>query len=152
MVAQGRPTCTGGGQLTWTFTSGKTDHSLAGWQPLARPDKILPFFSETFLLRRTLRRGLACCSPGQAGKGVEVLNDINGDLVKICTAWCSTTWKSSCQFKWALSSQTNVQVAKKPGETLTDIQRAARFYLMQNCFSGKVGRADVRHSDNFPQG
>lgn len=45
------------------------------------------------------------------------------------------------QFKWALTSRTVFQWLKdtRP-ETLTDIQRAARFYyLQQNCFGGIVG-------------
>ncbi|XQM38358.1 site-specific DNA-methyltransferase (adenine-specific) [Cupriavidus sp. H19C3] len=45
------------------------------------------------------------------------------------------------QFTWALTSRTVFQWLKdtRP-ETLTDIQRAARFYyLQQNCFGGIVG-------------
>lgn len=44
------------------------------------------------------------------------------------------------QFKWALTSREVFRwLSDTPVHTLTDIQRAARFYyLQQNCFGGRV--------------
>lgn len=71
---------------------------------------------------------------------VEVLNDINGDLVNLYRVVKHHLEEFVRQFKWALSSR---QVFKwlqdTPPETLTDVQRAARFYyLQQSAFGGKV--------------
>lgn len=71
---------------------------------------------------------------------VEVINDINGDLVNLYRVVQHHLEEFVRQFKWALTSR---QVFKwlqdtRP-ETLTDIQRAARFYPLQhNCFGGKI--------------
>lgn len=71
---------------------------------------------------------------------VEVINDINGDLVNLYRVVQRHLEEFVRQFKWALSSR---QVFKwlqdtRP-ETLTDIERAARFYyLQQQAFGGKV--------------
>lgn len=70
----------------------------------------------------------------------EVLNDINGDLVNLYRVVQHHLEEFVRQFKWALSSR---QVFKwlqdtRP-ETLTDIQRAARFFYLQRlAFGGKV--------------
>ncbi|GLU34485.1 hypothetical protein Busp01_43270 [Trinickia caryophylli] len=71
---------------------------------------------------------------------VEVLNDINGELVNLYRVMQHHVEEFVPQFKSAISSR---QVFKwhqqsRP-ETLTDIQRAARFYyLQQHAFGGKV--------------
>ena len=71
---------------------------------------------------------------------VEVLNDVNGDLINLYRVVQHHLEEFVRQFKWAITSR---QVFKwlqmtKP-ETLTDIQRAARFYyLQQHAFGGKV--------------
>lgn len=70
----------------------------------------------------------------------EVLNDVNGDLVNLYRVVQHHLEEFVRQFKWALTSR---QVFKwlqdTPPETLTDIQRAARFfYLQQHAFGGKV--------------
>jgi DNA adenine methylase len=71
---------------------------------------------------------------------VEVLNDINGELINLYRVVQHHLEEFVRQFKWAISSR---QVFKwlqdtKP-EPLTDIQRAARFYyLQQHAFGGKV--------------
>lgn len=71
---------------------------------------------------------------------VEVPNDVNGDLVNLYRVVTHHLEEFVRQFKWALTSR---QVFKwmqdtKP-ETLTDIQRAARFfYLQHQSFGGKV--------------
>lgn len=70
----------------------------------------------------------------------EVLNDINGDLVNLYRVVQHHLEEFVRQFKWALSSRQifKWQQMANP-ETLTDIQRAARFFfLQQHAFGGKV--------------
>lgn len=71
---------------------------------------------------------------------VEVLNDINGELVNLYRVVQHHLEEFVRQFKWALTSRQVfkwLQMTKI--ETLTDIQRAARFYyLQQHAFGGKV--------------
>jgi DNA adenine methylase len=71
---------------------------------------------------------------------VEVLNDINGDLVNLYRVVKHHLEEFVKQFKWALVSRENYNWLKiTPDETLTDIQRAARFYYLQKmAFGGKV--------------
>ncbi|ALL65773.1 Methyl-directed repair DNA adenine methylase [Paraburkholderia caribensis MBA4] len=69
-----------------------------------------------------------------------LINDVNGELVNLYRVVQHHLEEFVRQFKWALSSR---QVFKwlqdTVPETLTDIQRAARFYyLQQSCFGGKV--------------
>lgn len=71
---------------------------------------------------------------------VEVINDINGELVNLYRVVQHHLEEFVRQFKWALTSR---QIFKwlqiTPEETLTDIQRAARFfYLQKMAFGGKV--------------
>lgn len=71
---------------------------------------------------------------------VEVLNDVNGDLVNLYRVVTHHLEEFVRQFKWALSSRQifKWQQETRP-ETLTDVQRAARFfYLQQQSFGGKV--------------
>ena len=71
---------------------------------------------------------------------VEVLNDINGDLVNLYRVVRHHLEELYKQFKWALTSRQNWQwLQSTPPETLTDVQRAARFlYLQKLAFGGKV--------------
>lgn len=71
---------------------------------------------------------------------VEVLNDINGELVNLYRVVQNHVEEFGRQFKWALSSRQVFEWEKKKlPETLTDIQRAARFYYLQRlAFGGKV--------------
>ena len=71
---------------------------------------------------------------------VEVLNDINGELVNLYRVIQHHLEEFVRQFKWAISSrQVYEWERKKDPETLTDIQRAARFYYLQKLsFGGKV--------------
>ncbi|MDE1714926.1 DNA adenine methylase (plasmid) [Chromobacterium amazonense] len=71
---------------------------------------------------------------------VEVINDVNGELVNLYRVVRHHLEEFVRQFKWALTSR---QIFKwlqiTPEETLTDIQRAARFfYLQKMAFGGKV--------------
>ncbi|WP_027714890.1 DNA adenine methylase [Desulfuromonas sp. TF] len=71
---------------------------------------------------------------------VEVLNDINGDLVNLYRVVKHHLEELYKQFKWALSSRQNWHwLQSTPPETLTDVQRAARFlYLQKLAFGGRV--------------
>lgn len=71
---------------------------------------------------------------------VEVLNDINGELVNLYRVVQNHLEEFVRQFKWALSSRQVFEWEKqKVPATLTDIQRAARFYYLQrSAFGGKV--------------
>lgn len=71
---------------------------------------------------------------------VEVLNDINGELVNLYRVVKHHLEEFVRQFKWALiSRQIFGWLKQTPEETLTDIQRAARFYYLQKmAFGGKV--------------
>lgn len=71
---------------------------------------------------------------------VEVLNDINGELINMYRVIKHHLDEFAKQFRWELSSREIfgwLQVTQP--ETLTDIQRAARFYYLQKLsFGGKV--------------
>lgn len=70
----------------------------------------------------------------------EVLNDLNGELVNLYRVVQHHIEELVRQFKWALSSRQIFEWQKmtRP-ETLTDIQRAARFFFLQHhAFGGKV--------------
>ena len=71
---------------------------------------------------------------------VEVLNDINGDLVRLYRCLQHHLEEFVRQFRWALVSRAMFDWTRStPPETLTDIQRAARFYYLQKLtFGGKL--------------
>lgn len=71
---------------------------------------------------------------------VEVLNDINGELVNLYRVVKNHLEEFVRQFKYALSSRDVFKwFQDTPPHVLTDIQRAARFfYLQQQAFGGKV--------------
>ena len=71
---------------------------------------------------------------------VEVLNDCNNDLVTLYRVLQYHLEEFIRHFKWALVSRQLYEWLKAtPEETLTDIQRAARFYYLQRmAFGGKV--------------
>lgn len=71
---------------------------------------------------------------------VEVINDVNGDLVNLYRVVKSHLEEFVRQFKWAISSREVFKwLQDTPPETLTDIQRAARFYYLQHqAFGGRV--------------
>ncbi|WP_454805955.1 DNA adenine methylase [Paraburkholderia fungorum] len=71
---------------------------------------------------------------------VEVLNDVNDNLINLYRVVQHHLEEFVRQFKWALSSREVFRwLSDTPSHTLTDIQRAARFYyLQQNCFGGRV--------------
>lgn len=71
---------------------------------------------------------------------VEVLNDINGELVNLYRVVKHHLDEFVRQFRWALCSRQDFLWQQQARvETLTDIQRAARFYFLQKLsFGGKV--------------
>ncbi len=71
---------------------------------------------------------------------VEVLNDINGELINLYRVVKHHLEELYKQFKWVLTSRQNWDwLQSTPVETLTDVQRAARFlYLQKLAFGGKV--------------
>ncbi|MGE4243519.1 DNA adenine methylase [Ramlibacter sp.] len=71
---------------------------------------------------------------------VEVLNDVNTDLVNLYRVVRHHLEEFVRQFKWALTSRKLFEWAQAtPPETLTDIQRAARFFYLQKlAFGAKV--------------
>lgn len=71
---------------------------------------------------------------------VEVLNDIDQDLVRLYRVVASHLEEFCRQFRWALASRTMFEWAKlQHPETLTDIQRGARYYFLQRqCFGARV--------------
>ncbi|MDD2318607.1 MAG: DNA adenine methylase [Geobacteraceae bacterium] len=71
---------------------------------------------------------------------VEVLNDYNSDLIALYRVIRHHLEEFIRQFKWSLVSRQMFEwLDRTPPETLTDIQRAARFfYLQKMSFGGKV--------------
>lgn len=71
---------------------------------------------------------------------VEVINDVNGDLINLYRVVKHHLSEFVAQFRWALSSRELFKwLQDTPPDTLTDIQRAARFYYLQHqCFGAKV--------------
>ena len=84
--------------------------------------------------------GAAAIFFSKAPSEIEVLNDINGELVNMYRVIQHHPEELVRQFKWALSSRTVFDWERqKDPETLTDIQRAARFYYLQKlAFGGRV--------------
>ncbi|MCX2525486.1 DNA adenine methylase [Larsenimonas rhizosphaerae] len=91
------------------------------------------FFGTTCLMKGDRRTGMA------GADGVEVINDANGELVNLYRVVKHRLEGFLRRFKWALvSRQDFLDLKQTPPETLTDIQRAARFfYLQKNAFGGR---------------
>lgn len=103
-------------------------------------DRLIPLFPPHECYVEVFAGGAALYFLRPQAAPVEVLNDINGDLVCLYRVVQNHLEEFVRQFKWALSSRQIFEWQKmtRP-ETLTDIQRAARFfYLQQHAFGGKV--------------
>ena len=102
-------------------------------------DKLIPNFPPHSCYVEVFAGGAALYFLRQPAE-VEVINDINGELVNLYRVVKNHLEEFVRQYKYALSSRDVFgwqQVT--PPHTLTDIQRAARFfYLQQNAFGGKV--------------
>lgn len=85
---------------------------------------------------------------------VEVLNDINGDLINLYRIVQNHLEEFVRQFKWALSSRQVFKWLQMTNpETLTDIQRAARFYYLQHsAFGGLVNGQTYGTATTQPPG
>jgi len=101
--------------------------------------EILPLFPEHQCYVEPFAGGAAIFYKKEPVKA-EVLNDINGELVNLYRVVQHHLEEFVRQFKWAISSRQVFEWEKmKNPETLTDIQRAARFYYLQKlAFGGKV--------------
>jgi DNA adenine methylase len=111
---------------------------LGGKRRLA--DKLIPLFPRHECYVEVFCGGAALYFLRPVPAPVEVLNDINGDLVNLYRVVQHHMEEFVRQFKWAISSRQifKWQQITRP-ETLTDIQRAARFfYLQHHAFAGKV--------------
>ena len=103
-------------------------------------DRLIPLFPPHECYVEVFAGGAAMFFLRPQPAPVEVLNDINGDLVCLYRVVQNHIEEFVRQFKWALSSRQIFEWQKitRP-ETLTDIQRAARFfYLQHHAFGGKV--------------
>ena len=111
---------------------------LGGKRRLA--DKLLPMFPPHDCYVEVFCGGAALYFLRQIPAPVEVINDINGDLVNLYRVVQHHMEEFVRQFKWALSSRQIFKWAQETrSETLTDVQRAARFfYLQQESFGGRV--------------
>lgn len=100
---------------------------------------ILPMFPEHTCYVKPFAGAAALFFRKQPAKA-EVLNDVNGDLVNLYRVVKHHLEEFVRQFRWALVSRQQWQwLQVTPTETLTDVQRAARFYYLQRMsFGGKV--------------
>lgn len=103
-------------------------------------DRLIPLFPAHECYVEVFAGGAALFFMRPQPAPVEVLNDLNGDLVNLYRVVQNHLEEFVRQFKWALSSRQIFEWQKMArAETLTDIQRAARFfYLQQHAFGGKV--------------
>lgn len=103
-------------------------------------DRLIPLFPPHECYVEAFAGGAALFFRRPQPAPVEVLNDINGDLVTLYRVIQNHLEEFVRQFKWALSSRQVFEWQKATRvETLTDIQRAARFfYLQHHAFGGKV--------------
>ncbi|KIA81367.1 restriction endonuclease subunit M [Chromobacterium piscinae] len=103
-------------------------------------DRLLPLFPPHSCYVEVFCGGGALFFMRSQPAKCEILNDVNGDLVNLYRVVQHHLEEFVRQFKWAISSRQVFEWLKdtRP-ETLTDIQRAARFYyLQQHAFGGKV--------------
>lgn len=103
-------------------------------------DRLLPYFPPHQCYVEPFAGGAAMFFLRPSPAEVEVLNDVNGELVNLYRVVKHHLEEFVRQFKYAFSSR---QIFKwlqiTPEETLTDIQRAARFYYLQHAaFGGRV--------------
>lgn len=84
----------------------------------------------------------------------EVLNDINGELVNLYRVVQHHLDEFVRQFRWALTSREGWErLHTTRPETLTDVQRAARFYYLQRlAFGGKVAGQAFGTTTSGPSG
>jgi DNA adenine methylase len=103
-------------------------------------DRLIPLFPPHQCYVEVFAGGAALYFLRPVPAQTEVLNDINGDLVRLYRVLKYHLQEFVRQFEFAIVSREIFEWEKmtRP-ETLTDIQRAARFYYLQQlAFGGKV--------------
>lgn len=117
-------------------------------------DRIFPLFPRHSCYVEPFAGGAALYFLRQVPAEVEVLNDVNGDLVNLYRVVQHHLEEFVRQFKWALSSrQVFKWLQETRPQTLTDIQRAARFYyLQQSAFGGRVDGQSYGTATTQPPG
>ena len=102
---------------------------------------LLPLFPEHSCYVEVFAGGAALFFARPERAKSEVLNDVNGELINLYRVVKHHLEELVRQFRWALSSREVFKwLQDTPPETPTDVQRAARFYyLQQACFGGRVG-------------
>lgn len=131
MTQQNRSLTTRKSPLAWVGGKSKLTATII---PLIPPHKC---YVETFA-------GAAWVLFRKPESKVEVINDINSDLVTLYRVIQNHLEEFVRYFKWSLISREEfARLQVVPAETLTDIQRAARFYyLVKNAFGAKcVGQS-----------
>lgn len=103
-------------------------------------NKLLPLFPDHECYVELFCGGAALFFMREDQARCEVLNDMNGELVNLYRVVQHHLTEFLNQFRLAINSRQIFEWHKAtPPEVLTDIQRAARFYyLQQHSFSGKV--------------
>ncbi|MCB4811711.1 DNA adenine methylase [Methylovorus menthalis] len=103
-------------------------------------DRLIPLFPPHTCYAEVFAGGAALYFLRPVPAETEVLNDINGDLVTLYRVLKHHLQEFIRQFEFALTSRQIFEWEKmtRP-ETLTDIQRAARFFYLQHlAFGAKV--------------
>ncbi|AKU21883.1 DNA adenine methylase [Massilia sp. NR 4-1] len=103
-------------------------------------DKLLPLFPPHECYVEVFCGGGALYFLRGMPARAEVLNDVNGELVNLYRVVQHHMEEFVRQFKWAISSRKVFEWQQQAiPEGMTDIQRASRFYyLQQHAFGGKV--------------
>lgn len=102
-------------------------------------DKVIPLFHEHHTYCEVFAGGAWMLFRKEESK-VEVLNDINRELVTLYRVIKNHLEEFIRYFRWMLISRDEFERLKiTPPETLTDIQRAARFfYMLKTGFGAKI--------------
>lgn len=100
---------------------------------------LLPMFPEHQCYVELFAGGAALFFLRDTPAKTEVLNDINGQLINLYRVVQHHFDEFVRQFEWTLTSrEVFARLQSTPPESMTDIQRAARFfYLQHNAFGGK---------------
>lgn len=111
---------------------------MGGKRRLAK--HLLPLFPEHTCYVEPFAGGAALFFLRPQPAKVEVLNDINGQLINLYRVVQHHFDEFVRQFEWTLTSrEVFARLQSTPPESMTDIQRAARFfYLQHTAFGGKT--------------
>lgn len=125
---------------------------LGGKRRLA--ERLFPYFPPHKCYVEPFAGGAAMFFLRPMPADAEVLNDRNGELINLYRVVKHHLEEFVRQFKWALSSRQVFEWLKEtPSQTLTDIQRAARFfYLQHSAFGGRVAGQTYGTATTAPPG